>query len=109
MSRYYILLSWHHGAFWARVYDNYELADQVARGALNCVMIAVTESERDFRTYVDMRDYEYEDADGNPMPVDWQNTQAYGPETVSPVVRVGRDISRRKFKEMEEDDESSSA
>ena len=112
--RFWLLVSWRHA--WeevgmdVRIFDNEEDALRTMR-QYNAVIIEVYQRDKDLQTYVDAHDYEFVDKEREPQPGRWADGM-YGWSMVkgwvvptSPVVRVGRDISREEYQAMVEADE----
>ena len=107
--QFWITITWRHG--WARegmdarVFDNKDRAESVARSH-NAVLIEVFQNEKDFQTYVDIHDYELENAEGVFASAGWIDETGMDigrhmwVTARSPVVRVGKDISRKNYKAM---------
>ena len=95
-----------------RVFDNEEDALRTMR-QYNTVMVEVYQRDKDLQTYVDAHDYEFVNKEREPQPGRWADAM-YGWSargwvlSASPVVRVGRDISREEYIAMVEADERKS-
>lgn len=111
--RFWLTIAWRHT--WAkegmdvRVFVDQERVKSVAQSH-NAVLVEVFQNEKDFQTYIDIHDYEFKNTQGEPQPAEWidetvMNLAQYAWVTVrSPVIRVGKDISRKSYEEMVERD-----
>ena len=105
--RFWLLLTWRRG--WAvegidaRIVTYAELADTTAR-THNAAVVEITETS--YRTFVDVHDYELLNGKGEPCPATWIDAPAYQREHDGvwvvppvPIVRVGKDMSRKEYEE----------
>lgn len=107
--RFWLTITWRHT--WAkegmdvRAFDDKDRAESVARSH-NAVLIEIFQNEKDFQTYMDIHDYEFENTTGEPQPADWidETTMSLAQHAWvtarSPIIRVGRDISRKNYEAM---------
>lgn len=107
--RFWLVISWRRA--WAnegmdmRVFDDKDRAATVAQ-VHNGVLVEVFQSEKDFLTYVDVHDYEFRDKNDAPQSTNWVEETTMDlvkhtwVTTRSPVMRVGKDISKKAYQEL---------
>ncbi len=101
--RFWLVFGWGNNTFAARAFESEPVAEGKAH-TYNGVLVEIHVCEKDFQTYVVAHDYEYQ-KNNEPIPVNWidemssfRPTEGWVPFTV-PFVRVGKDISEKRYKE----------
>lgn len=106
--RFWLTFSWRHA--WeeegmdVRAFSSEDDA-RISMRQHNAVLIEVYQRDGDMRTYVDAHDYEFVSEEREPQPARWVDSPyGWSPKgwvlLASPVVRVGRDISREEYEKM---------
>ncbi len=117
--RFWLVIGWRNawameGVIEARAFAS-EAAARTVADTHNGVLVEVYQSEKDFKTYVDIHDYELRDDKNRPAPVTWEEVAGQVDLAInalvrrwaaipSPVVRVGHDIGHKAYEEMVKDE-----
>src|SRR3990167_3289996 len=90
----WLVISWNQGTFIAHARNDFESADAGAH-TWNAILCEVHICEKDFLTYFDLHDYEYQNKKREPVPVEWR--EIHGDGVSVQFVRVGKDIPRAQY------------
>lgn len=108
LLKFWLVISWpyswgDHREFKAQAFADGDAARAEAK-RYNAVLVEFAQDAAGVQTFVGMWDYEMRDDEGNPQPVSWMMNPTWigGAWKIDEclIVRVGRDIDRKKYEEM---------